>query len=490
MPTNTQKVIKGVSSQTIVTIVLGVVEILSFSIMSRLLSQKDFGYYAAIVAIATIFSALEDAGIGSALIQKKYLTKKYINNAFTLALLFGGFIACLLLLLAGVIANFVADETMVVPLRIYSITLLCQCLYSVNRSLMNRKLQFLRIGLIQLTSLIITTIVAVILALKGFGYYAILTKAVCTSILNMIISYFLVNEKFSFAFDLKVYKNIFNFGGWLMASAIFRNLAHQIDKLLMTSLFSIETLGLYTRPKEFINNIAEKFNSIFDTVLFPVLSTIQDDKERIQKSFIYTSYFLNILGMLVCLLFVFNSELIIRIFFGEKWLKDINNLFLIFSFLPIFRANGRICDIFLRSLALTKQQFIFRVIELTSSILFIVISFGYGVTALAVANVIGYTVVIAIKIAYVASKVHVATMKVYFTIISSLKVCLLFIPLYILCINIIPHNLGGNIVQVIIFSSLLILSFLIFPSLVGKRYRQEAYSKIIYYIKNKLIKSK
>lgn len=488
MPTNTQKVIKGVSSQTIVTIVLGLVEILSFSIMSRLLSQKDFGYYAAIVAIATIFSALEDAGIGSALIQKKDLTKKYINNAFTFALLFGSLIACLLFLFAGVLAKFVADETMTVPLRIYSITLLCQCLYSVNRSLMNRKLQFLRIGLINLISLVITTTVAVVLALKGLGYYAILTKAVCGSILNMIISYFLVNEKFSLAFDFKVYKNIFNFGGWLMASSIFRNLAHQIDKLLMTSLFSIETLGLYTRPKEFINNISEKFNSIFDTVLFPVLSTIQDEKERLQKSFLYTVYFLNILGVIFFLIFIFNSELLIRIFFGEKWLKDINTLFLIFSFLPLFRANGRICDIYLRSLALTKQQFIFRVIELASGILFILISYRYGVIALAIFNIIGYAVVIAIKIIYVASRVGVTALQTYSTIIRACKVCLLFIPIYIFCTNIIPHTWGGNIIQAIVFLSALAISFLAFPSLVGKKYKEEAYNKVISFIKNKFLK--
>ena len=63
MLTNTQKVINGVSSQTIVTIVLGIVEIVSFSIMTRLLSQKDFGYYAAIVAVATIFQSLADNSV-------------------------------------------------------------------------------------------------------------------------------------------------------------------------------------------------------------------------------------------------------------------------------------------------------------------------------------------------------------------------------------------------------------------------------------------
>ena len=48
---NTTKVLKGVSTQTFITILIGVIEIVSFSIMSRLLTQEDFGYYASITAI-------------------------------------------------------------------------------------------------------------------------------------------------------------------------------------------------------------------------------------------------------------------------------------------------------------------------------------------------------------------------------------------------------------------------------------------------------
>ena len=86
---NSQKIIKGISSQTIVTIVLGVVEIVSFSIMSRLLTKSDFGYYAAVTAIVAIFACFSDAGFGSAIIQRKDITKRFIDNAFTLSLIFG-----------------------------------------------------------------------------------------------------------------------------------------------------------------------------------------------------------------------------------------------------------------------------------------------------------------------------------------------------------------------------------------------------------------
>ena len=289
---NTQKAIRSLSSQTIVTIVLGVVEIVSFSIMSRLLSQQDFGYYAAIVAVSTIFSSFSGNGIGAAIVQRKELDQQYVDNAFSLSLYIGLGVSGLLCLFSGIMARNVADETMKIPLMLYSTTLLLSCITSVNMALMQRQLKFIRMGVINLVSLVVTTIVAIFLALKGHGYYAILTKAILGSIITFVLSYFAAHAKYRLTFNLSTMKQIFGFSGWLMASSLFRNFANQIDRLLMSSLFSVTTLGVYSRPKEFISSITDKCNSIFDTTLFPILSSIQDEESRVSNSYKITLFFI------------------------------------------------------------------------------------------------------------------------------------------------------------------------------------------------------
>lgn len=202
---NTNKVLKGVSTQTLITILTGVIEIVAFSIMSRLLSQQDFGYYAAVTAVSTIFASFADAGIGSAIVQRKVLDQKYIDNAFTLCLLFGLFGSLLLVACSRPAARYVADETMQVPLMLVAITLLTNTIASVNFSIMHRKLQFLRIGIIRISALIITTVVSIILAIKGFGYYAIIAKVILYSIITLIVSHFAAHTKYHISFDLKAF---------------------------------------------------------------------------------------------------------------------------------------------------------------------------------------------------------------------------------------------------------------------------------------------
>lgn len=475
--TNTSKVVKGMSAQTVITIVLGFLEIVSFSIMSRLLTDKDFGYYAAILAVTAVFQSFTETGIGSAIIQRKDLNKKYINSSFSLSLIFGILVSLALFLSSGLLAKSVADETMTNPLRIISITLLCNCLSSVNISILQRDMQFIKIGIINILSLTITTIVAIILAAKGYGYYAIITKGVLASILTLALSYIIAGQHYSFILDLKTYRQIFGFGGWLMAAAVFRNIASQVDRLLMTSLFSVETLGFYTRPKEFISNLAGKCNSIFDSVLFPVLSSIQDSKEQLQRSFNSGCYLLNLFAMVLSVLFFCNSELLIRIFFGEKWL-NVDTLFKVLSFYPVLLINGRMGDVFLRSLAMTKQQFFFRVGQLVFAIVFILVGYRFGVVALAISVMLSYACITFIKIVYVTKKMGISLSLVMLNMVDSYRFVLFILPLYFICSYFLPNSWGGCIIQATLIIISIFILFVLLPNLVGRKYKDGGYEII------------
>lgn len=484
---NYQKIVKGVSSQTIVTGILAILEIASFSIMSRLLTQEDFGYYAAIIAISAVFSIFAESGIGSALIQKNILTNEYVNNAFTLSLIFGLLGTVLLSALSGLLSRFIADESMQIPLILFSTTLLLNSMISINMSLMHRKLQFFKMGIIRLISLIATTVLAIILALKGFGYYSILAKAIMGTFITLLITQFAVGIKYKLAFNISVYKKILEFSGWLMASSFFRHLADQVDRILMTQLFSINTLGFYTRPKEFITQLSEKFNSIFDSALFPVLSSIQDDKEQMKTYYINTLYYLNIIGLLISFFLLFNSELIIRVFLGEKWL-NVNRIFQVLSISSIFLMNGRIGDIFLRSLALTKQQFLLRVGQLVASIVLILIGYRWGLVSLAISAMVAYLLFMIIKMFYISIKLEVPFYKTLLSIIKSYKGIIFIAPIFIISNYLIPNSWEGNIVKLLVFFVLTITLFLLIPSSIGEMYKKDVYVKIISYTRTNILK--
>jgi len=474
---NFLRTVKGFSSQTVVTIVLGVVEVIIFSVMSRLLTKEDFGYYSAMTAITVVFSSFSDTGIGSAIIQKKNINKQYIDNAFTMCFIIGALLMLLLICLAKPLSLAVVDTSLMIPLMFMSVTLLCNCLTSVNNSLMYKGLHFLKVGVVQLTAISVSGVIAITLAANGFGFYAILTQVVVASVLSFLLSYFVSGAKYHFYLSKKTSKEIWGFSGWLMASAVFRNLAQQIDNLMMPRLMSVEALGAYDRPRKFVEMSSSKFNSIFDITLFPILSGIQDDKNAMKRAFDKILFFMGLAGTALFVLFFFNAELLIRIFLGEKWL-NLTMLFRIFSIAIVFKVYGRLADCFLRSLAMTKYQFFFRIAEFIVKIPAIFIGVKWGLYGIAISVVMADIVMRLIKVWFVAAQIDYSVKEVLCRIIISGRSLLVILPLIISLFLLLPHTVVGNILLAISSLCIYIIVFFFLPSLVGSIYRDNIWNVV------------
>lgn len=482
---NSQKVVKGISSQTLVTLIMGVLEVVVFSIMSRLLSKEDFGLFAAISAITVIFSSLSEAGIGSALIQKKNADNGYVNTSFTISFILGSVFALVLIALSGVLSKTIIDESLKIPLMLMSITILCNSLTSVNTSVMYRRLEFLQVGMVNFFALVISSSIAIGLALKGMGFEAILSKAILHSLTATVLSYFLAKTKYRFQIERKNVGAIVNFGGWLTLSVIFRNFATQADKLLMSRFLSVSSLGAYNRPKEFIDTISTKLNGIFDTALFPILSGIQDQKDSIRNAYHTSLYYMNIFSMLLALSFVFNSSFLIRLFFGAEWM-NLLPVFIVLSLALVFNIDGRLCDCFFRSLALVKYQFFIRLFEFVLTVGCLLIGFKWDVIGVAFAVLFANVTIIFIKLYIITNKVESNITKVALLIFSAWRFAFILVPVMIMTQIILPKTFVGDVTNLIIFGTIVLILFVLTPNVVGEKYKEGAYKSVMNRVKQKI----
>lgn len=474
---NTSKVAKGISSQTLVTLLAGVEGIVYFSIMSRLLSREDFGLFAAVTAVTGIFLSISNAGIGSALIQRKEMTEDFKNTSFTLAVIVSGIVAVFLCLSSAPLAKLIVGDELKVPLMLMSVTIFLNGVISVYLSWMRRHLEFLKAGMVQLVASVLSSIIAVILALFGFGFYAIMFKVISSSVITFLICIFVTSTRFNFFLKLEYVKGIVHFGGWLTASVILHSISVQIDRLLMPRILSVEALGAYNRPKEFILQIGSKINDIFDTALFPVLSSIQDNKSSLRNAFNRSQYLMNICTMALALSFICNADLLIRIFFGEKWL-DLKPIFQIISITLIFNINGRLGDCYLRSLGMVRLQFNLRLLGLFISVSCILIGSKYGIMGVAIGFLISNIILITIKTFYLAKKLDISGNVVIRNVLGGWAYGFYFLPMVIIQYLYIPNNWVCNIILAFIFVTLMCLLFVVFPSMIGAEYKEYAYSKV------------
>ena len=473
--TKTETFLKGVSITTVFTIASGILGVVYFAVMSRLLTKADFGYFAALTGIMTVVGAIADAGLGAAIIQKKDADKSFISTVFTMSLCLGLLCFLLVFLLAPVLARLVADDYITTPLRIMSVTLVFHSFTSVANAQLYRALKFKRIGTIGFISNVVNTSLSVILALKGFGLYAMISYVTFGPILTTVLLYTSSVKVPRLGIQRSYVKGVFSFGGWLTLSVICNKIATYIDRLVLPRMTSVETLGAYTRPASFTNNITGSLTDIMDKVLFPMLSDIQDNKEAAVSVFYRAVELLNTFSAVLGCIFFFNADLIIRIFFGEEWMELVPVMRVV-SLTTVFFIDTQLVDCFFRSLNFVKTGFYIRLFALFWNLFCIYWGAKYGVLGIAVSLAFANISVIILKMLVLSYKINADWQLM---VKRWLKAWIPSVPLIIAgaIFMILMHNptLSISILFAVIFAIIVLIIFLRFPKFVGQEYEISVY---------------
>ncbi len=477
----TNTLFKGLSVQTLVTLLMGVLEITYFAIMSRLLTKTDFGYFAAISGVMAICMSLSDAGLGSAVIQKKDASDKHISTAFSLSCILGSVFSALLFILSPWIARLIVDDTLLLPLRIMSSTILMHSLISVGNSLLYRELNFKRIGINSVCAYFLSSCIGVALASNGLGLMSIVVANVSYSALILI---------FLFSFCVKfphwgIYKEeskgIISFGGWLTIGVILNNISHQLDKLVLSKWLSVEALGAYNRPAGFVSTISTKINGIFDTVLFPMLADMQDNKEQVKSVFIRAVSILNSFSAILAITFIFNAELIVTIFFGKEWFHIIP-IMQIVSLSILFNINGRLVDCFFRSLNYVKLGTELRFLGAIFTLICLYVGARYGIIGVAWGLFISNVTLIFIKMITLCLKIDSNLFEMFKCWLIAWKPAIIPGLLGIVYL-VLPHSTPINLTFAVIYGIIILMEFVVFPKMISHEYYFTIYPMVIKIVK-------
>ena len=208
-----------------------------------------------------------------------------------------------------------------------------------------------------LGAVIISGIIGIIFAYQGFGVWALVFQQLINQISICIILFFTVKWYPKLIFSIERLRLLFSFGGKLLCSALLDTGYREMTNLIVGKVYSPATLGYYNRGYQFPSLIVNNFNGSIQSVLFPALASVQDNKMRVKeltrRAIVTSSYI--IFPLMIGLGVV--AEPMIKLLLTEKWLPCVPFLrifCLSFALWPIHTSNlqainamGR-SDIFLK----------------------------------------------------------------------------------------------------------------------------------------------
>jgi O-antigen/teichoic acid export membrane protein len=290
----------------------------------RILDPGDYGLFAMSAAVLVFLNFLNGYGFVSALIQSEKIEEIRIRQAFGMLILLNGGLALIQIFVAAPLAAAYYREPIVAEmLRWQSLIFLATPLLILPEALMTRELEFKKPAIVNLASALVGANIALILALMGYGVWALVWAPIgifWTRAIGMVIA---TRFRYRPSFDFTGAGYIFAFGSTLLISHGFFIIQSQSDIFIAGRAFDNHTLGLYAEGLMITQLFATKFIPPLNEVAFPAYARIQHDKDALASAFLTAVRLIMLVAFPLYFGMAISAGPFVETVMGPKWVESI-----------------------------------------------------------------------------------------------------------------------------------------------------------------------
>lgn len=387
--------------------------------LARLLTPSDFGIVSIYLIIVSFIAILAQLGISQVIIQKKDLSSEELQVSFTVLTLFTLGTMVVFWLNSKIILNFFSVDSKYILTILIELTIFVQYLAVVPDALLQRKLNYRVLSIIELFSYTLGYgVLGIILAYQDFGFLALMYSNICYHILRFIMLVIIQPFSLKMSFNKKFFKEIIQLGFGFCCTKVISYIAIQGDNWIVGKFLGKSSLGIYSRIYQLVALPAKIFGMFTDKLLFSILSRIQDDGLKIKK--IYFSA-LNMSAMILVpfsiYVYIFAKEIILFLL-GNQWASAVIPLKL-FCVSIFFRASYKIGETISNATGHVYSRVFRQTIYALSVVILSMYGARYGINGV----VIGMNIAIFINFLLITQLTHkILNIKVTRSYLSTVKV--------------------------------------------------------------------
>ena len=313
------KTIRGVGWSAIDTFLAQGVAFIVGLVLARLLTPEEYGLIGIVTIFTNVMLSIVDSGFSNALIRKQQVTENDYSTLFYSNLLIS--IALFVILFAGapLIADFFARPQLVSLVRVMGILLILQALSIVHNTILSTIIDFKTKTKASVISAVVSGIIGIGMAFLGFGVWSLVAQQLSRQLLYSLLLWILNKWWPRFAISIESLRYMWGFGWKLLVSGLLDNIWRELYQVVVGKFYSPYTLGQYTRSKQYSNIFSANLTAIVQRVSYPVLSQMQNDKERMviaYRRIIKVTMFVTAITMIFMAAI---SEPLIYCLIGPQW---------------------------------------------------------------------------------------------------------------------------------------------------------------------------
>ncbi|MEG3174737.1 lipopolysaccharide biosynthesis protein [Sphingomonas sp. RB3P16] len=256
----------------------------STAIIARVLAPDDYGVIAMVGPILALIMMFQDLGLGTAAIQADAISRQQSNALFWLNMLASGGLAAFLVLVSPAIGWFYHDARAGHVAAVLGLGLLISGSGLQHSALLNRELRFAWLGIVDITGLIVTYGMSIVLAIELRSYWALVIGTLAGSLAQNLL-YWYASPFRPARPSLRGIGAMARFGGHITGFGLLNFCVRNLDDVLVARFAGASAAGLYDRSYRLMMMPLQNINGPISRILQPILARLRSEPARYRRIF-------------------------------------------------------------------------------------------------------------------------------------------------------------------------------------------------------------
>ncbi|MGD1913668.1 MAG: lipopolysaccharide biosynthesis protein [Rivularia sp. (in: cyanobacteria)] len=353
-------------------------------ILARLLAPEDFGLIGMVAVVIGFAGLFKDLGLSTATIQKAQIDHEQVSTLFWINFA----ISCATALVVAVSSPFVAWFYGEPRLTWITLALTSSFIFGgltvQHQALLRRQMNFTSLAKIEVISMSIGVLGAIVSAWYGGGYWALVIMQLAIAVTNAIGVWIACKWRPSLPVQNSNIRSMLAFGGNLTGFNIVNFFSRNLDNVLIGQYWGAQQLGFYAQAYKLVLLPIVQINTPITSVALPALSSLQAEPQKYCRYYYKAILLISALGMPIIGFLFACADKVILMLLGEQWLGVVP----IFQFLMPAAFNATIgvgIGWVYQSLGRVDRQLRWGVVASILNIIFFVIGVRWGAIGVAAA---------------------------------------------------------------------------------------------------------
>ncbi|GAB2502073.1 lipopolysaccharide biosynthesis protein [Alkalibacterium psychrotolerans] len=335
--------------------------------MARLLLPSDFGVLGIMTMFIMISVTIVDSGFKNGLLREKDSSQTDYSTVFFYNVFMALTLYVLLFFSADLISMFFEIPQLISVIRVLGLVIIIDSIGLMQKVLLTKSMRFGVQMKINIGASIISGLIAIGLALSGYGIWSLVIKVLLLQLLQCLSFIYVNRWRPSLNFSFTSFKQLFNFGWKVLISELLTLMYENLYTVIIGRGFSLTSLGFYSNAQKLSVSASDSIEISIEKVSYPLFSKLKDEGSRLKYGFQKVFKSTVFITFPVMLILASLAPALFRIVLGKNWIPAIpffQILCLAGMFTPLHNLNLSILQVKGRSDLYLKVKFIEKLIGL------------------------------------------------------------------------------------------------------------------------------